>query len=331
MRSKFFIGVCIPLAVALVIFTGCGKKEAPTAGKIDLLKYIPAESVMVMNFNVAAFTKLEVFDKLTAEKESKEEETGKMPFKNYNDFVQKTGINPKTDVYYMTLAMFGKIGQKGDDGVLVANLKYDQTKLLNVLKENGITLTEETYNDSIVYKPEAAADKDMGFSFISDGLLAVGKQNRVKQVIDLSKKGGKDFYENTFLSPHLKKLKTDAIVSFMFAIPEEAKTQQTQGVPIKVDMSKLEAVYGFGNYKNDVYAMEVVVVSKNEEGNKETVESLNQLKSMGAMAGPEVGELVNNLKITATADEIKFSLSITGALMNKLMEKAKSKVAEKEE
>jgi hypothetical protein len=328
MRSRLFIGVFIPLAVVLAIFTGCGKREAPTAGKIDLLKYIPAESVMVMNFNVAAFTKLEVFDKLTVEKEAKEGDVSKMPFKSYNDFVQKTGIDPKTDVHYMTLAMFGKLGQKGDDGVLVANLKYDQNKLLSVLKENGVNMTEETYKDSIIYKPENEAQKEMGFSFISDGLLAVGNQNRVKQVIDLAKNGEKDFYKNTLLSPHLKKLKTDAIVSFIAAIPEEAKNQQTQGVPIKVDMSKVEAIYGFGNYKNDVYAMEMVVVSKNEEGNKETVDSLNQLKGMGAMAGPEVGELVNNLKITASAEDITFSLSVSGALLNKLMEKAKGKVGE---
>ncbi len=326
MRSRFFIGVLIPFAVMVLIFTGCGKKEG-AVGKTDLLKFVPSNAIMVLNFNVSAFTQLEAFDKLVEEKEVKEAKEGKKLFENYKDFVAKTGINPKTDIHAVTMAVFGKFSQKAEDAVAVVNLKYDKDKLLAVMKEKGIKYTEESYKSTLLYKVEETDTADVAFCFVSDALMAFGKTNRVKQVADLAANEGDNFYKNTTLSAYVKKVKTDAILSFIMAIPEEVRNQPAQGVPIQVDYSKAETVYGFGNYKNDVYSLEIVVVSANEDGNKQTVNSLNQMKGMGAMAGPEIAELLNNLKIQASADDIKFSLSLSGALLNKLMDKAKGKAA----
>ena len=93
----------------------------------------------------------------------------------------------------------------------------------------------------------------------------------------------------------------------------------------KADLSKAEVIVGQVDYTGSAWEGEIAVVCPNEEGNKQLVNALNGLKGMAAMGGPEVAELVNNINLSASADQITLTFSITDELIDKLKKKMEEK------
>jgi hypothetical protein len=57
------------------------------------------------------------------------------------------------------------------------------------------------------------------------------------------------------------------------------------------------------------------------EKNKQTAEALNGLKALGAMAStekPEIGELVNKIEVTSSAEFVKIAANFPEELLTKL-------------
>jgi hypothetical protein len=315
------------LAVALMIFSACGKEKA--AGGENLLTLIPedASGIFVIDFKKAS--SLPIYDQMMEDLKKKEPKEAKGPFKSYDDFVTKTGIDPKKDLHAMAVGLFGDIGKmegKGSpDFAMVLDVNYDKDTFLGLLKENNVPMTEENFKDLTVYGIDDGEGQKVNFSFMSDSLFAIGRGEKLQQVIDLFKGTGKSVLDNPDKKGYLKELKSDAVFSFMIDLPDEVKKVQGEGSPFSVDLTKAESVLGFVDYAADAWNGEMRLISKDEETNKQIVSVLNGLKGMGAMAGPEVGELVSNINLTAAADHIKLTFSISNELVKKLQEKAKQK------
>ena len=66
---------------------------------------------------------------------------------------------------------------------------------------------------------------------------------------------------------------------------------------------------------------EIKRMSDNEENNKKIADALNGFKAFGAMAAaekPEIGELLNKIEISSTAEHVKVYCSLPEELLNKL-------------
>jgi len=322
MKKFFILSLALSLVLSGLLFVGCGESSA-TKGRLDLLTYIPNGAAGLVEFDFGRFAQLEIFDTLVKDNKKEEVEKDAM-FKNYQDFIDKTGVDPQKDIHGLVMAFYGdiEVGKGNQNMVAVANMNYDKEKLLNLMKEKGEKLTEEKYGEFTLYKTKK---DDMVLSFLSPNLATVGKSDVVKKVVDLFEKKGENIYKSESLKPFIKQFKDNSIFSFVFALPENMKKVQGEGSPVKVDLSKAEAVLGFADYNDDVLNGEIVVVSHNEEGNTQAVTTLNGLKGMGAMAGPEVAELLNNITLTSSADEIKLAFAISKGLMEKLKAKADEK------
>jgi hypothetical protein len=285
-----------------------------------------ASGVILVNFK--KLTQLEFFDKMIKEEDEKADKPGEV-FENYQDFVDKTGIDLKKDVSSMAVAFMGKLAGAGKgepDMVAVASLNYDKNKIMALVKEKGGKVSEETYNNVPVFKVSEEG-KDMMFSFISDNFAAFGIPDGVKKVIDLSKGTGKSVMDNEKMKPFLDKLKPGAVVSFVIEFPEEAKKVHEGGM-FKMDMSKAEAILGFIDYANKAWNGEIKLISHNEEGNQQLVSTLNTFKMMGGAAGPEVAELLEKITISAAADSVKLEVTIPDELVEKLRKKIEGKTKE---
>lgn len=325
-----FVTLSIVLTVVLstlVVVSGCGGENAGKAGKAsNVLKMLPenASGVIVVNFKKLA--QLEFFDEMIKEDDEKKAGKPGQVFENYQDFVDKTGIDLKKDVSSMAVAIMGKIagaGKAEPDMVAVVNLNYDKNKIMAMVKEKAGKLNEETYNNVPVFKISGEG-KDMMFSFISDNFAAIGIPDGVKKVIDLSKGTGKSVMDNEKMKPFLNRLKSNAVVSFVIEFPEEAKQVQEGGM-LKMDLSKAEAILGFIDHANKAWNGEIQLISHNEEGNQQLVSTLNGLKMMGGAAGPEYAELLEKITLSATADSVKLEITITDELVEKLKKKMEEK------
>jgi hypothetical protein len=316
--------------LTLLIISGCGEKgPSGTKGEVNLLTLLPDSATGVMVFNFKKFSQLKFFDDIIKEKAEEKADTPKAPFKDYQDFVNKTGIDPKKDIHAMAIGFIGKLpmggaASKEPDFVAVLNLNYNKEKIMTVLKEEGAKYTEENYNGVQILNVQEDPKQDVAVCFLNENTVVAGKNDAVKKTIDLSKGTGQCILKNVKLKPYIDAFKPNVIVSMAFEFPEEARKVQDGGM-FKVDVSKAEAIVGSIDYEASVLNGALELISKNEQANKDLVNTLNGLKGMGAMAGPEVAELVNNINLAASADKISLTFSIS----DELVEKLKKKMGEK--
>lgn len=311
--------------LTLLLISGCGEKAPTTAGGVNLFSLLPDNATGVVYMNFESLAKLELFDKMIKEaKEKKADKPGKV-FKDYQDFVDKTGIDPKKDIHAVAIGFLGKIGSGAEpDVAVVANLNYNKDKLLTALKEGEEKFTEEDYKGITIIQGVDEHGKDFALAFVNESIIAGGKIEGVKKVVDLSKGEGQNILANAKMKSYIEKFKSGAIASFVIDFPEEGK--KVQETPMfKADLSKAEVIVGQVDYTGSAWEGEIAVVCPNEEGNKQLVNTLNGLKGLAAMGGPEVAELVNNINLSASADQITLTFNITDELVDKLKKKMEEK------
>lgn len=315
------------LLSTLLVLTGCGDKGPAgekVEGQVELLSLLPDNAAGIIFINFKQFAKLELFDQMIKDAEEKADEPGEF-FKNYQDFITKTGIDPKKDIHAVAVAIFGSIGPMSGaeepDVVFAANLNYDKNTIMGLIEEKAEEFTEDTYNGVAVFKGKSKKGKDMSFSLLGDNIMVGGTPGLLEQVIDISKGTGQSIMTNAKMKPYLEDFSGGAIMSFVIDFPEEAKKPQEGGM-FKMDLSKAEVILGQVDYTGSAWKGEIALISHNEEGNNKMVSTLNGLKMFGGAAGPEFAELINNIDISASADRVTIKVSISDELVEKLKAKA---------
>ncbi len=315
------------ILIFLFILTGCGKKsETISKGKINLLSLIPADASGVFSINFEKITKLENFNKIVNGINKKEKKSSLKTFKNYQDFIDKTGIDPKRDLYSIALGLYGEIGKENSDIALVINLNYNRGKILDLFKKENKNYYEEKFNKIVIYKFSDKKNRERCFSFIDDKIIGFGSVARVKQIIDLFNDNGKSILTDEKKKPYLSNFNPQSVISFVFDFPEKAKKSEAQqDSPFKMDFSKAEILWGEANFENNIWSGKIKLISHDEEANKQIVNILNGIKGMGAMAGPEIAEILNKINLTSSTDNIELTFSIPNELLKKVQKKAEEK------
>lgn len=311
----------------LVLITGCDDKtssSASSADQVELYSYIPDTATGLFTINFKKFTSISAFDKIKDDMKFDDLSKKQKFFKDYEDFIEKTGIDPKKDINSVVVAVFSELDDKDPELSVIANLNYDKQKLLAVLKESGKDFQTSDFNGRTLYSGKDEKGKEAGFIFLTDNIITAGSIEGVKKVAALSGKEGKNILDDPKMKSYMEKAGNSSIFSFVFRFPEKMKGMKGNSM-IQADLSKAEALYGNVNFDNNTWMGKFVLVSFNEEGNTNLVTTLNGLKGLGAMGGPEIAELINNIDISATADSIILSFEISGELLEKLKAKAEEK------
>lgn len=315
--------------VLMLLAPACKKKAAGQMSSQDMLSMVPDGPVVLMAFDFQRFAALSFVDKALKEDWQKSAK-GAKEFKDYQEFVQQTGVDLQKDVYGVVVALYGNFEDKEPTPLAVVNLKYDQAKLLGVLRAKGVITAEENYGGQTLYalKNEDKPEQDMRLAFLDKGTIVAGTPEPVKKAVDLAAKKGQSVLKTAALMKYVDGI--DKKSMFWLAVgslPEKMK-QAPAGGMMPVDLSKAEAFTAVADFKNKTLAGELRLISHNEAGNKQIADMLNGLKALGAMGAqkePELGELLNGLQLSSAADHVKLTFTLSEALLNKLGEKAKEK------
>jgi len=328
--------------LTVIGFVACGKKaEAPKAGSAsadDMLSLLPMNAKGVFLVNVNQAMAIEAADK--AIKESDE-------YQKYLEFIEKTGVDPQKDIYYVAAAMISGFGDEEEKGVAIVNMKYDKEKILPLIKEKlaeeGEELIETEYSGLMIYKVEKKATEEEeeqqqqqqqeqqekeeksieegAFAFLDSSNIVVGNEDEVKSVIDISQKKADNIYKNQDLADLLAKTNKEGILWGAILIPSEAVEKAASENPMMSSFEAVKAATLLFDYKNQNVLAEIKLMSDNEENNKKIADALNGFKAIGGMAAaqkPELGELLNKIEISSTADHVKVYCSLPEELLNKL-------------
>jgi len=317
------------LVLALLLAAPACKKKA--AGQMDaeaMLAMVPEGPVMLMAFDFQRFAALSFIDKALKE-DWKNNAKAVKDFNDYQEFVQKTGVDLQKDVYAIVAALYGDFDSKNPKLLVVANLKYDQAKLLAIFKEKDVFSAEEPYDGHTLYTlKDEDAGKDMRLAFLNKANIVFGSPLQVKQAIDLAAKKGVSVRKTAALMKYVDKLDKKSMFWLAIgSIPAKMKEAPAGGM-MPVDLSKAEAFTAVADFKDKILSGELRLISNNEAGNKQIVDMLNGLKALGAMGSekePELGQLLNGIQISSSADSIQLTFSLSEELMNKLGDKAKDK------
>ena len=122
-------------------FTSCGKSEGPKAGNAqaeDMLKLLPVDADGVFFIDLERAMDTEFANKTITED------------KDIQALIEKTGIDPREDLFFLA----GAVTQKGSEEekeivAVVLNLKYVKDELLTLIKdkaqEEDQTINETEY------------------------------------------------------------------------------------------------------------------------------------------------------------------------------------------
>jgi hypothetical protein len=327
--------------LAVTGFIACGKKsEAPKAGSAsadDMLSLLPVNAKGVILVNVNQAMAIEAANKAIIENDD---------YQKYLEFIEKTGIDPQKDIYYVAAALTSSFGTKDEEGVAIVNMKYDKEKILPLIKEKmaeeGEELIETEYSGLMIYKVEKEATEEGGgeeeeeqqqqekeeknlwegaFAFLDSSNIVIGSETEVKTVIDISQKKADNIYKNQALADLLAKTNKEGILWGAFLIPSEAIEKAASENPMMSSFEAVKAATLLFDYKNQNVLAEIKLMSDNEENNKKIADALNGFKALGGMAAaqkPELGELLNKIEISSTADHVKVYCSLPEELLNKL-------------
>lgn len=322
MRKRFLMLSITVLVSTLLMISACGGEKAPAGegGEMTLFSLLPDNAAGVFSVNFKKMAQLDFFDKMLKEAEKEETKKPGELFENYQDFVDKTGIDPKKDINGMAFGLYGEFGAKEPDTVFLVNLNYTQAPLLTIIKEKAPGYTEETYEGVSVHKFKDEKGKDMAISFLTENIIAAGRPDLLMKVIDLHKGKGQGITANETMKPHFNKIKAGAIATFILGFPQEAKKVHDLGM-FKLDLTKAEAVVGYIDHAGTTWTGEIKMISPNKEANQQLVDTLNGFKMMAGGLGPEVEEVVKNLDLKASAEYVKLEITVTEELMEKLRNK----------
>lgn len=172
--------------------SGEGESSSTAKHTTNGLALIPENSAVVFYANLAALKDTPMGEKLHNEFDEKLSEEGED--EDYLDFVEKTGLDLRKDVYEIWAA--GTRDKSADEplGGAIITGKFDEKRIIDYMRnEKSSKITEEQYRDTKIY----TSDKDdTAFAFLDDNSLIAGKSAWVKEVIDHEKDGGKSLLDN---------------------------------------------------------------------------------------------------------------------------------------
>jgi hypothetical protein len=105
---------------------------------------VPEGPIMIMAFDFQRLAGLDFFDKALKTDWQKNAKAAK-DFKDYQEFVAKTGVDLQKDVFAVVAAIYGSFESENPEALGIVNMKYDEGKLLAVFKEKGVFTAEEAY------------------------------------------------------------------------------------------------------------------------------------------------------------------------------------------
>jgi hypothetical protein len=317
MRRITTIGLV--LFLALFSFTACKKEaaapKAGTAKASDMLGMLPADVQGVFFVDVNKAMSTDFANKMIQENED---------YQKYQEFVEKSGLDPQKDIYYLAVGVMGELQGENAEGVGVVNLKYDPETILSLIKEKaaeeGQELQEEQYEGVTLYKAWEEGEPG-AFAFIDASNAVIGNEMPVKSVLDVLAKKKDNVFKNEKLSALIDKTNKDAMVWGAFIIPPEAMEEAASANPMMGALKSITAVALYFDYKDKTLTAEIMAMGPDAESNRQVAEALTGLKSFGAMAAgekPEIGELLNAIQITSGDDHVKIFASIPEELIQKL-------------
>lgn len=321
-RQKILILACICLI--LILPFGCARKaKAPQAGQAkatDLIQLLPKNCLGVFSWDVRR-----TLDTSLARHSLEDKEI----MAKIEEIKNQTGIDLTKDIFLISGGVIA-LENKEPQPVAIINLRYDQNKLLNFIKQKSPQPLEEVvYEKKTIFKLASEKEPNPGLVFYDSSNIFLGGLEACERLIDVVNGKAENIRQNSQLNSLLKTTKTESLSWSAFLLPPEAMAEAAKSNPMLSSVEKLHSLAMSFDYKNKNLVAEITAKGSDESHHKQLAELLTGFRSMGAMAAtnyPEVVEVLNKLEITSTPQQVSLNFALPEDLLIKLSDRMKKEI-----
>lgn len=302
-----------------IILIGCGSDANKKSVTIDeITGFIPEKASGIFTINYKKIRKYGVYKEILSDLKSE--------VKMKSSVVDDMSREFREELDYIVITTFN--GESENDELLIMLAgNYEKDKIKSLLGKGEIT----KYDSVDIYKfsgKDAKGKNIEGFIAPVDGnmLLMSSSLELVQKSLDLKKANGSK-NNNKELKKYIKGYgKKRRILSLAWKFPEKYR-QLTRDIPFaKINLSKAEVIVAHVNYVNNVWDGIIKLVTNDPDTNSQIATTLNGIKFMGAMAGPEVEELLKRITLSSSSEAVKIHFSASDTLLKKLKKKAEMRL-----
>jgi len=331
MRKRLSVLIVLLVVAFGMVNLGAAEKQKPGTGfNGGSLELLPPDSTGVFTFNFQKFAGMPFFDKIYDKMIGSKANTpeNKNPLKM---IFESSGLDLKKDFISLSLGFVGDfLGKESPDFVIVIRANYNKSILSMLEKAMGPELKKEAYSGESLYIFKD--DKETIAMDLPDGkYILAGTPRLVKESIDRLKGKAKTASPGVMIGKLKSPEFIDALLSFSMPVSSDMK-KGVKGDPDKpeakmfaMNLDKAESVLGLIDLKDNTWSTLIELISRDEVSNQQVASTLNGLKGMAAMAGPEFMEAFKNLNITGSAQGVRLEGSMTDETLQKLIRKINEK------
>ncbi|MBI4483345.1 MAG: hypothetical protein HY652_10700 [Acidobacteria bacterium] len=219
------VAVAVSLAVAFYV-------PRPMTGhaSAELLQYIPEQADVLFSADLEQIRQTALY--LAVERERKEQLSQALP-----ELVQKTGIDPRTDLAQVAVATGFTPGPQGEpasvrEGFLaVVKGRFDPARIGDLLTSHGAVST--TYRSHQVYL-SLKGRQPIALCILSRSLLIFGSETNVQRALDVASGAGKSIQEDNQITDLRRNVDPEAQiwgVTSLEKLPSELPLRQGRPGP----------------------------------------------------------------------------------------------------
>jgi len=239
--------------------------------------------------------------------------------KDYDEFVQKTGLDPLTQVTMVLGGVPSDVDTSHEMAVVIKG-KFDEQKLVAYAREKQKTdpnhpgeIKSESYGGKTIY----SSDDQMGFVFLDGTTFALAGKNWVKKVIDLAAGKGESVKRNDAVQALVKKTKTQAALWGVGQVPPGKAALDTGG--------ELKSIAGNADFGSglavDVFA-EAQSADQAKKLTEDTQKKIEEIKKNPMLAMTGMGGLIESMKVMSEGASMHVTVNMnqqqTDELANRL-------------
>lgn len=230
-----------------------------------------------------------------------------------NELDKEMGVDLRDFSEAVMFADVATLEQAGYMGFIIEGTFDEKQFVDNIEEKVGEEFTTSDYKGYKLYIDE---EEEFGIAFLSDRMLLLGTTKAVKDIIDVSK-GDRKQVSGTVLDAYNRL--GDALIKFVFELPEEArKTLTEEPVPgeIPISLEPLENIdmLGFAlNKEAETITTQIIphfASIDSAEDFKDTISGAISLFK-GMLQVPEVEELLGKTEVSVTDSWVTVAFNLT--------------------
>ena len=318
-RRKFVVvSTVLMFAVAGLIagltYYSSAVAEAAIGRLPAAVRYFPADSQAVVGINVRAFLSSPFYAAAQARR-------GAVVGSELNEFIEKTGVDPRTDIDYIVAGGRALAGGKGN-GALIAIGRFNEEKISSFIRSKSVPMEVNYGNAVVLMIPEQSGTQlEKGIAFLDQGELALGDLESLKAILDV-RAGKAGVKSNQTLVQMLDELDPDAM--FWFA-GDAANIMSKAPVdsPLGDKLSAIQTIFGTLDL-GSVVTGQLTATALSEESATQLAAVVNGLVALGSLAStqnPEMSvlkDLVSGITIMQDGNKVHLKVSFSAELLDKL-------------